>query len=121
MVWEDQMAREVRLERPRFTSCRVGESGGWLGNNQKDRRECVLAMGNAVAPVVHLVVTHHKDSQCAAVMHRSGAECARDGEKLKGTRRCCLLHLDGAPSASDDAGEADAHAGVRAPVGVVVE
>ena len=46
---------------------------------------CVLAMGNSVAPVVHLVVAHHKDSECAAVLHRSGAECARDGEKLKST------------------------------------
>ena len=87
--------------------------GGWC--------RCVLAMGNSVAPVVHLVLAHHKDSQCAALMHRSGAECARDGEKLKGTRRCCLLHLEGAPSASDDAGEEDAEAVVQAPVGVVVE
>ena len=30
---------EVRLERPAFTCCRVGEGGGWLGNNQKDGRE----------------------------------------------------------------------------------
>ena len=78
-------------------------------------------MGNSVAPVVHLVVAHHKDSECAAVLHRSGAECARDGEKLKSTGRCCLLHLDGARSASDDAVEVDAHAVVQALVGVVVE
>ena len=78
-------------------------------------------MGNSVAPVARLVVAHHKDSQCAAVMHRSGAECARDGAKCKRTRRCCRLHLDGAPSASDDAVEVDAQAFVQAPVGVVVE
>ena len=36
----------------------------------------VLAMGNSVAPVGHSVVAHHKDSECAAVLHRSGAECA---------------------------------------------
>ena len=74
-----------------------------------------------MAPVVHLVVAHHKDSQCAAVMHSRGAECARDGEKLRSTRRCYLLHLDGVKSASDDAGEGDAEAVVQAPVGVVVE
>ena len=78
-------------------------------------------MGNSVAPVVHLVVAHHKDSQCAAVLHRSGAECPRDGEKLKSTGRCCLLHLDGAGSASDDAVEVGPQAVVQAPVGVVVE
>ena len=78
-------------------------------------------MGNSVAPAVHLVVAHHKGSQCAAVKYRSGAECARDGEKLKRTGRCCLLHLDAAPSPSDDAVEVDAQAVVQAPVGVVVE
>ena len=78
-------------------------------------------MGNSVAPVVHLVVARHKDSQCAAVMHRSGAECARGGEKRKSTRRCCLLHLDGAGSVSDDAVEGDAQAVVQVPVGVIVE
>ena len=80
-----------------------------------------MAMGNSVTPVAHLVVAHHKDSAFAAVMHRSGAECARDGEKRKSTRRCCLLHLDGAPSPSGDAVEVDAQAVVQAPVGVVVE
>ena len=74
-----------------------------------------------MAPVVHLVVAHHKDSQCAAVLHRSGAECPRDGEKLKSTGRCCLLHLDGAGSASDGAVEGDAQAVVQVPIGVVVE
>ena len=78
-------------------------------------------MGNSVAPVVHLVVAHHEDSRCTPVTHRSGAECARDGAKRKGTRRCCLLHLDGAGSASDDAADADAEAVVQAPVGMVVE
>ena len=77
-------------------------------------------MANSVAQVVHSVVAHHKDSQCAGVMHRSGAECARDGEKLKRTGRCCLLHLDGA-SSSDDAVEVDPQAVVQAPVGVIVE
>ena len=74
-----------------------------------------------MAPVVHLVVAHHKDSECAAVMHRSGAECAQDGEKHQNTGRCCLLHLDGAGSASDDAVEVDAQAVEQSPVGVVVE
>ena len=78
-------------------------------------------MGNSVAPVVHLAVAHHKASQCAAVMHRNGAECAGDGEERKSTRRCCLLHLDIAGSASDDAVEVDAQALVQVPVGVVVE
>ena len=78
-------------------------------------------MGNSVAPVVHLVVARHKDSQCAAVIHRSGAECARDGAKRKRTRCCCLLHLDGAGSASDGAVEGDAQAVVQVPIGVVVE
>ena len=40
------MAQEVRLERPGFTSCRVGESGGSLGNNQKDGREVQLWFGH---------------------------------------------------------------------------
>ena len=71
--------------------------------------------------VVHLVVAHHKDSQFAALMYRSGAECARDVAKRKRTRRCCLLHLNGAASASDDAVEVDAQAVVQVPVGVVVE
>ena len=63
-----------------------------------------------MALVARLVVAHNKDSHCAAVMHRSGTEFERDGAKLKGTRRCCLLHLHGAASASDDAVEADAQA-----------
>ena len=40
------MAQEVRLERPCFTSGRVGESGGWLGNNQKDGREVQVCFGH---------------------------------------------------------------------------
>ena len=81
-----------------------------------------MAMGNSVAQVVvHLVVAHHKDSAFAAVLHCSGAECAPGGEKRKSTRRCCLLPLVGAPSASDDAVEVDAQAVVQVPVGVVVE
>ena len=55
------------------------------------RCRCVLAMANSVAPVIRLVIANHKDSPCAAVMHCSAAECARDREKLEGTRRCCLL------------------------------
>ena len=80
-----------------------------------------MGMANSVAPVVHLAVAHHKDSEVAAVIHRSGAECARGGEKRRSTRRCCLLHLDIAPSASDGAAEGDAQAVVQVPVGVVVE
>ena len=78
-------------------------------------------MGKSVAALVHLVVAHHKDPACAAVMHRSGAEGSRDGEKLKRNGRCCLLHLDGAGSASDDAVEVNAQAVVQALVDVVVE
>ena len=78
-------------------------------------------MGHSVAPVVHLVVANHKDSQCAAVIVRSAAECARDGANPNRTRRCCLLHLDGAGRASDDAGEGDAEAVVQAAVGVALE
>ena len=81
----------------------------------------VLAMGNSVAPVVHLAVAHPKDSQCAAVIVRSGAACTRDGAKRRSTAWCCLLHLDGAGRASGDAGEGDAEAVVQAAVGVVVE
>lgn len=45
-----------------------------------------LAMGNAVAPVVHLVVDHHRDFHCAAVMHlvvQSGGEMGRSSEVLE--------------------------------------
>ena len=80
-----------------------------------------MAMASSVAPVVQLVVAHHKDPHCTPVMHPSGAECSRDGATRKGTRHCCLVHLDGAPSASDDAVDKDAEAVVQAPVGVVVE
>ena len=79
-----------------------------------------MAMENSVAPVVHLVFAHHNDSEFPAVMHRSAAECAGYREKRKRTRRCCLLHLDGAGRAPDDAVEVDAQAVVQAPVGVVV-
>ena len=37
---------EVRLARPGFTCCRVEESGGWLGNNQKDGREVLMCFGH---------------------------------------------------------------------------
>ena len=40
------MAQAVRLERPGFTCCRVREGGGWLGNNQKDRREVQVCFGH---------------------------------------------------------------------------
>ena len=46
MVWGGGMAQKVRLERPGFTSCRVGEGGGWLGNNEKDRREVQVCFGH---------------------------------------------------------------------------
>ena len=82
---------------------------------------CVLAMGKSVAALVHSVVAHHKDSECSAVMHCSGAECSRDGGKLKRNGRCCPLHLDGAGSASDDAVEVNAQAVEQALVDVVVE
>ena len=115
------MAQAVRLERPGFRSCHFGEGGGWLGNVLLDRCRCVLAMGNSVALVVHFVVARHKDSQCAVVIHCSGAECSRDREKRTCIIRCCLLHLDGAASAYDDAVEVKAQAVVQGPVGVVME
>ena len=37
---------EVRLERPGFACCGVGEGGGWLGNNQKDGREVQVCFGH---------------------------------------------------------------------------
>ena len=46
MVWGGEMAQAVRLERPGFTSCRVGEGGGWHGNNQKDGREVQVCSGH---------------------------------------------------------------------------
>ena len=67
-VWRDRDARPVVLERVVAGLATTRRTGG--------RCRCVLAMGNSVAPVVHLVVDRHKDSQRAAVMHRSGAECA---------------------------------------------
>ena len=67
-VWRDHASRQVVWERVAAGSARTTRPGG--------RCRCVLAKGNSVPPVVHLVVAHHKDSQCAAVMHRSGEECA---------------------------------------------
>ena len=110
--WREGAFRETGLH---VLSC---WRGCWLA--WREVQVC-FGMANSVAAVVHSVVAHHKDSECAAVLYRSGAECARDGEKLKSTGRCCLLHLDGAPSPSDDAAEVDAQAVVQAPVGVVVE
>ena len=46
VVWRRDMAQEVRLERPCFRSCSVGESGGWLGNNQKDGQELQVWFGH---------------------------------------------------------------------------
>ena len=46
MVWGTGMAQAVRLEKPGSTSCRVGERGGWLGNNQKKGREVQVCLGN---------------------------------------------------------------------------
>ena len=40
------MAQAVRLERPGFTSCRVGEGGGWLGNTPKARRKVQVCVGH---------------------------------------------------------------------------
>ena len=45
VVWGSGMAQAVRLKRPCFRSRRVGESGGWLGNNQKDGREVQVCFG----------------------------------------------------------------------------
>ena len=43
MVWNAQW--RMRLERAGFTSCHVGEDGGWLGNNQKAGREVPVWFG----------------------------------------------------------------------------
>ena len=67
-VWRDRGPVPVVLERVLAGLAAIRRTGG--------RCRCVLAMGNSVAPVVHLVVAHHKDSQCAAVLHRSVGECA---------------------------------------------
>ena len=67
-IWRDWASRPVVLERELVGLATTRRTGG--------RCRCVLAMGNSVAPVVHLVVAHHKDSQCSAVMQCSGAECA---------------------------------------------
>ena len=112
-VWKGRDPRPLVLERVVAGLATTRRTGG--------RCRCVLAMGNAVAPVVHSVVARHKNPQCAAVINPSGPECARGGEKRKNNRRCCLLHLDIAASASDDAVEVDAQAVVQAPVGMVVE
>ena len=45
MIWGVAMAQALPLERPGFTSCRVGEGGGWLGNNPKDGREVQVWFG----------------------------------------------------------------------------
>ena len=68
---------EARSERPGFRSCRAGESGGWVGNNQKDGREVQVcfARGWLRGSGSAFGSFHPKDSQCVAVMHRSGAEC----------------------------------------------
>ena len=46
VVWETEMTQAVGLERPGSTSCRVGEGGGWIGNNQKDVREVQVCFGH---------------------------------------------------------------------------
>ena len=46
VVWGIGMAQKVRLKRPGFTSCRAGESGGWIGNNRKDGREVQVCCGH---------------------------------------------------------------------------
>ena len=46
VVWGRAMAQPVRLERPGIRRYRVGESGGWLGSNQKDGRELQLWFGH---------------------------------------------------------------------------
>ena len=112
-VWKDGGSGHVVLEIVVAGLATASRTGGRCGR--------VLAMSNSAAPVVHLVVAHQNDSHCTPVMHPRSAHCPRDGEKLKDTRRCCLLHLDGAPSASDGAVDTDAEAVVQAPVGAVVE
>ena len=66
--WRDPAPRPVVFEKV---------VAGWATFRRPGGRcRCVLAMGNSVAPVVHLVVEQHKDSQCAALTLHSGAECA---------------------------------------------
>ena len=65
-VWRDPASGHV-LARVRAGLATTRRTGG--------RCRCVLAMGNSVAPVVHLAVEHRKDSQCAALTQHSGAEC----------------------------------------------
>ena len=67
-VWRARASGRVVLERVGVGLATTRRTGG--------RCRCVLAVGSSVAPVVHLAVAHPKDSQCAALMHRSGAECA---------------------------------------------
>ena len=112
------------MERTEFTSCRGGEGGSWLGNNEKDDgREVQVCFGHgelsgsgsacASCSSQALPMRSRNASQwCRVRMRRGVAQKAR---------RCCLLHLHGAPSASDNAVEGDAEAVVQAPVVVVVE
>ena len=44
--WGNGVEQAVRLARPGVTSCRVGESSGWLGNKQKDGRDVQLCFGH---------------------------------------------------------------------------
>ena len=67
-VLRDRASGPVVLERMVFGLATTRRTGGMCRYG--------LAMEHSVAPVVHLVVAHHKNSQCAAVMHCSGAECA---------------------------------------------
>ena len=46
MVCVSGMAQAVRLERPVFRFCRVGEGDGWLGNVLLDRRKVHVCSGH---------------------------------------------------------------------------
>ena len=45
VVWGREMAQTLRVEMPGSASCRGGESGGWLDNNQRDGREVQVWFG----------------------------------------------------------------------------
>ena len=67
-VWGDRASGRVVLERVVADLATTRRTGG--------RCRCGLAMGNSVAPVVRLVVAHHKHSHCAA----SASDGAREGD-----------------------------------------
>ena len=82
VVWRGAMAQAVRVEIPGSASCRGGESGGWLGNNQKDGREVQVWFGHgelsgsgsafAICSSQGLPVFSPNASQCCRVHRRRG-------------------------------------------------